>query len=419
MGRRCVAAAHFAPRESRLPPGDVWRQCSRWEFGCGSYRLCRTFAGKGKGGLDASSRESSKSAKLPFTLTVPHSENRDPPVLIGLTYDLRQEYLAAGFSEDETAEFDRPDTVDAIESALRQLGHKTERIGHIRQLTARLVRGDAWDLVFNIAEGLEGIAREAHVPALLEAYGIASTFSDPLVMALTLHKGLTKTVVAARGIPTPEFAVIDRPEAIERVDLPFPLFAKPVAEGTGKGVSPASKITDQAALHTACRALLDQYRQPVLVETYLPGREFTVGICGTGERAAAIGTLEIVLLQGAEANAYSYVNKERCEELVDYQLVRMDDDPQVAAAEHVALAAWRALDCRDAGRVDLRCDAAGVPNFMEVNPLAGMHPQHSDLPILASKIGMPYVELVGRIVVSASERVPAAKHSKARRFRPL
>lgn len=374
---------------------------------------------KGEGRLGYLSRESNKSAKLPVHASFHNSEKRDPPVLIGLTYDLRREYLAAGFSEDETAEFDRPDTVDAIESALRQLGHTTDRIGHIRQLTARLVRGDAWDLVFNIAEGLEGIAREAHVPALLEAYGIACTFSDPLVMALTLHKGLTKTVVAAREIPTPQFAVIDRPEAIERVDLPFPLFAKPIAEGTGKGVSPASKIKDKAALHTVCRALLEQYRQPVLVETYLPGREFTVGICGTGERAEAIGTLEILLLQGAEANAYSYVNKERCEELVEYRLVMANDDLQVAAAQRVALAAWRALDCRDAGRVDLRCDAAGAPNFMEVNPLAGMHPQHSDLPILASKIGMSYLELVGRIVASASERVQAAQQSKARRFRPL
>src|SRR6476619_3241483 len=128
---------------------------------------------------------------------------------IGLTYDLRQEYLAAGFSEDETAEFDRPDTVEHIESALRELGHKTDRIGHARQLIARLAKGDEWDLVFNIAEGLSGIARESQVPAILDVYGIAYTFSDPLVMALTLHKGLTKTVVREAGVQTPNFAVIN------------------------------------------------------------------------------------------------------------------------------------------------------------------------------------------------------------------
>jgi len=335
---------------------------------------------------------------------------------IGLTYDLRREYLAAGFSEDETAEFDRPDTVDSIARALEQLGHTTDRIGHARQLASRLVQGEAWDLVFNIAEGLEGIAREAQIPAILDAYGIAYTFSDPLVMALTLHKGLTKTVVAAGGVPTPRFAVVESAADVPKIDLPFPLFAKPVAEGTGKGVSPASKTSDRAALQAVCEQLLAQYRQPVLVETYLPGREFTVGITGTGAAAAALGTIEIVLLECAEADAYSYINKERCEELVEYWLVHANRDEQVRAAEAVALDAWRILGCRDAGRVDLRCDAAGRPSFMEVNPLAGLHPEHSDLPILATKVGLPYVELIRRIIESATPRVEQARRSKARRF---
>jgi len=337
---------------------------------------------------------------------------------IGLTYDLRQEYMAAGFTEDETAEFDRPDTVAHLEHALQRLGHATDRIGHARQLINRLAKGDEWDLVFNIAEGLSGIAREAQVPAILDVYGIACTFSDPLVMALTLHKGLTKTVVAASGVPTPAFAVIKSSTDVKQVNLPFPLFAKPVAEGTGKGVSPASKVQNAAELKTICEQLLAAYQQPVLVETYLPGREFTVGITGTADAAVVLGTLEIVLLKDAEADAYSYVNKERCEELVEYRLVHADRDEQVRAAEIVALQAWKTLACRDAGRVDLRCDALGRPNFMEVNPLAGLHPEHSDLPILATKIGMPYFELIRRIVESAAPRVEEAKRSKARRFRP-
>jgi D-alanine-D-alanine ligase len=337
---------------------------------------------------------------------------------IGLTYDLRQDYLAAGFNDDETAEFDRPDTIEHLENALRQLGHTIERIGHARQLVARLAHGDKWDLVFNIAEGLCGVAREAQVPAILEVYGIACTFSDPLVMALTLHKGLTKTLVAAGGVPTPEFAVVESAADIAKVNLPFPLFAKPVAEGTGKGISPVSKIHDAVALQTVCDSLLSIYQQAVLVETYLPGREFTVGITGTGEAASVLGTLEIVLRAGAESHAYSYVNKERCEELVEYRLVHAQHDDQVRAAEGVALRVWRLLDCRDAGRVDLRCDASGQPSFMEVNPLAGLHPEHSDLPILAAKVGMPYVELIRRIVESARPRVEESKRSKARRFHP-
>ena len=293
------------------------------------------------------------------------------------------------------------------------------RIGHARQLVARLAQGADWDLVFNIAEGLSGIAREAQVPAILDLYGIAYTFSDPLVMALSLHKAMTKTVVAASGVPTPAFAVVAELSDLDRLNLPFPLFAKPLAEGTGKGISPASKACDLAALKNVCAELLERYQQPVLVETFLPGREFTTGILGTGASARALATIEVLLRKEAEADAYTSVNKEHCEELVDYRLVRPEQDEQVRAAEAVALSAWRALGCRDAGRVDLRCDATGRPNFIEVNPLAGLHPEHSDLPILATKAGMPFVELIRHIVESATPRVEEARRSKARRFRKL
>src|SRR5436309_5222410 len=128
---------------------------------------------------------------------------------IGLTYDLRSEYLAAGYSDEETAEFDRAETIDALEGALRELGHQSDRIGHARQLIERLAAGDRWELVLNICEGLHGLAREAQVPAILDVYGIAYTFSDPLVMALSLHKGLTKTVLRDAGVPTPRFVVVE------------------------------------------------------------------------------------------------------------------------------------------------------------------------------------------------------------------
>lgn len=337
-------------------------------------------------------------------------------MLIGLTYDLRSAYLAAGLSDEETAEFDRESTVEAIEGALRELGHQTERIGHARQLIDRLNAGSRWDLVFNIAEGLSGVAREAQVPAILDVYGVPYVFSDPLVLALTLQKGLTKTVVRAAGIPTAPFVVIEQPADIAAVELPFPLFAKPIAEGTGKGVTPASKIRSPEELRTTSERLLQQFQQPVLVETYLPGREFTIGMIATGAAAYALGTLEIVLLSSAEAEVYSYVNKEECETRVEYRLVQAAADPLVARAEEVALAAWRTLGCRDGGRIDVRCDAAGVPCFLEVNPLAGIHPEHSDLPILATRLGVAYTELIGRIVGSAIQRVQSSPISLAQKF---
>ncbi|HXT21689.1 MAG TPA: D-alanine--D-alanine ligase [Thermoanaerobaculia bacterium] len=327
---------------------------------------------------------------------------------IGLTYDLRDAYLAMGYGEEETAELDRESTIEAIESTLRALGHETDRIGHAKQLAARLVRGDRWDLVFNIAEGLHGIGREAQVPALLDLYQVPYTFSDPLVMSLTLHKGMTKRVVRDAGVPTPDFAVVESEADAAAVDLPLPLFVKPVAEGTGKGVTPRSIVRERAELWPRCAELIARYRQAALVETMCPGREFTTGILGTGDAANVVATIEVILLPQAEAEVYSYVNKENCEELCEYRLVTAAAEPVVAEAERVALAAWRALGCRDGGRVDLRCDAAGQPQFLEVNPLAGIHPEHSDLPILATKVGMSYRELIGRIVESAATRVSVA-----------
>lgn len=321
---------------------------------------------------------------------------------IGLTYDLRTDYLAMGYGEEETAEFDRVGTIDAIERELVALGHKTDRIGHVRRLVERLASGARWDLVFNIAEGMHGFGREAQVPALLDAYAIPYTFADPLCAAVTLHKAVAKQVLLERGIPTPPFALVERPEDAALVDLPFPLFVKPVAEGTAKGIHARSKVKDRAALAEECARVIAACRQPALVETFLPGREVTVGITGTGEKAVAIGTLEVILKPAAEADSYTYKNKEYCEELCEYKLAK---GPFAAEAERLSLAAWRALGCRDGGRIDLRADPDGRLSVLEANPLPGLHPEHSDLPILCTKVGIPYRELIRRIVASAAERL--------------
>jgi D-alanine-D-alanine ligase len=321
---------------------------------------------------------------------------------IGITYDLREDYLIEGYSEEETAEFDRAETIEAIDQTLKELGYRTDRIGHLKSLTRRLAAGDRWDLVFNIAEGLRGFGREAQIPALLDAYDIPYTFSDPLVLALTLHKGMTKHVIRDMGIPTPDFAIIEKEDQITGICLSYPLFAKPVAEGTGKGITAASKINTEKELVDVCRMLLTVFKQPVLVESFLPGREFTVGIIGTGKDAIATDTMEVCLKAQAEPDVYSYINKENCEELVEYRLVYDEEAQQV---RETALSAWRGLGCRDAGRMDLRSDRSGRPNFMEVNPLAGLHPQHSDLPIIFSLMGKTFHQLIDRIMHSALKRV--------------
>jgi D-alanine-D-alanine ligase len=320
---------------------------------------------------------------------------------IGLTYDLRDVYLARGFNEDEVAEFESTETVEALLQTFATLGHDPIDIGHVQSLTERIVAGERWDLVFNIAEGVRGLGREAQVPALLEAFEIPYTFSDPLTLTICLHKGITKHLVRAAGIPTPDFFVVERLVDLERVRMPFPLFVKPAAEGSSKGVTGASLIHDPTALANGCRLLLDRYQQPVLVEAFLPGREFTVGITGTGDAATALGVMEIHLHHEKEMAAYSRDNKLFYESRVSYSLL---DDEKRAEAIDVALAAWRTLGCRDAGRVDLRCDAGGVVQFLEVNPLAGLHPIHSDLVILCRLLGIAYQDLIARILLLACAR---------------
>jgi D-alanine-D-alanine ligase len=331
-------------------------------------------------------------------------------MLIGLTYDLRQDYLDAGYGEEETAEFDRPDTIDAIENTLRELGHETDRIGRITSLIERLSRGDRWDLVFNIAEGLHGIGREAQVPALLDAYEIPYTYSDPLVCALSLHKPMTKRIVRDLGLPTPGFAAVEKMGDLDAIDLQFPLFAKPIAEGTSKGVTSASKIANQKELREVCAKLLAQFKQPVLVEEFLPGREFTVGIVGTGEDASVVAVMEVILLANAEAEVYTYLNKEQCEERVQYTLAPLTSEIAKEASQ-LALAVWHGMGCRDGGRVDVRQDHTGKLSFIEVNPLPGIHPQHSDLPIMATLAGWTYRQLIERIVNSALKRLNSNSNS--------
>lgn len=326
---------------------------------------------------------------------------------LGITYDLRDDYLREGYGYEETAEFDRIDTIDGIDDALKSLGHTTVRVGNAKSLVSRLAAGETWDLVFNIAEGMYGVGREALVPALLDAYRIPYTFSDPLVLALTLHKGLTKTVIRSAGIPTADFAVIEDPGDLVKLDLPYPLFAKPVAEGTGKGINESSRVDTREQLSVLCTKLMHEFRQPVLVETYLPGREFTAGIVGTDSAAAVIGVMEVLFRKNHEGEKiYSYHTKAHYEELIDYVI---PEQHVVQACSEVALHAWRALGCRDGGRVDIRMDSLGRPNFIEVNPLAGLNPVHSDLPIICRLRNIPYRELIAMILDSAIQRVNREK----------
>jgi D-alanine-D-alanine ligase len=320
---------------------------------------------------------------------------------IALCYDLKSDYLAAGFGPEEVMEFDDEETVAALDGALGRLGHPTERVGRGVELARRLAAGERWDLVFNIAEGVRGRSREAQVPAVCELFDQPYTFSDPLTCSLTLDKALAKRLVHDHGLPTAPFAVVERPEEVAAIELEPPLFLKPVAEGSSKGVTARSRVESREELAEVCAELLRTFRQPVLVETYLPGREMTVGIVGNGGETRVVGVMEVSFRTGADV-VYTARNKQEFETRVEYSL--LDGEPLGRRARELALAAYRVLGCRDLARVDLRCDGGGAPHFLEVNPLPGLHPTYSDLPIMMSRAGVSYADLLAQIVEAAARR---------------
>jgi D-alanine-D-alanine ligase len=328
------------------------------------------------------------------------------PLTVGFTYDLKDEYLAMGFTPEQAAEFDSPETINGIDDTLTSLGYSVDRIGNVRSLIDRLQQGHCWDVVFNICEGVNGTGREAQVPAILDIYTIPYVFSDVVTLAVTLHKGLTKNIVRDKGIPTAPFFVADSINDLYGHSLRYPLFVKPVAEGTGKGIGPDSKGHNENELLAVAKDRFQSFSQSLLVEEFLPGREFTVGIVGTGSKARVIGMMEVNFKAHESSGIYSYENKAYYEEHVEYSV---PDKEIEEACSLVALASWRALGCRDGGRVDLRMDAGGTPNFIEVNPLAGLNPIHSDLPILAGKAGISYQQLLQQIMDSAIERIFAGQ----------
>jgi D-alanine-D-alanine ligase len=299
---------------------------------------------------------------------------------------------------EDTAEFDKQDTVDAIDTALRKMGFETEPIGNCFQLIDALSAGKKWDLVFNIAEGLYGDGRESVVPAVLDQYKIPYVFSGPVIMGISLNKHLTRLIVSAAGVPVSPGMLILEMKDVDRCNLKYPLFIKPVSEGTGKGITEKSLVNSESELRQMVEYLLVRFNQPALVEEYLPGREFTVGVIGSGDDAKAIGGMEI---ECKDNLPYSVEYKENYQVFCKYIPLADEFSDE---CKTVALNVWKALGAVDAGRVDVKADRNGRLCFMEVNPLAGLHPVHSDLPILSNMIGIKYQALIEMIMHSAIKR---------------
>jgi D-alanine-D-alanine ligase len=322
---------------------------------------------------------------------------------IGLTFDLRSWYIDRGYSLDETAEFDKQETVDALENSLKLMGYETEPVGNTFQLIDALAAGRRWDMIFNISEGLYGDGRESVVPAILDQYKIPYVFSGPVIMGLSLNKHLAKLVVAASGVPVSPGYLVTQLKDLDKCNLRYPIFVKPVSEGTGKGITDKSLVKTSEELKGMVEWILREFKQPALVEEYLPGREFTVGIVGSGNEAVVIGGMEVIC---SDNLPYSIEVKENYQNFCKYKPLDADIAEE---CKTVALSSWKALNAVDGGRVDLKADRNGKICFIEANPLAGLNPVHSDLPILSRMYGIEYQTLMEMIMKSAIMRIKKQK----------
>ncbi|MFN2636726.1 MAG: D-alanine--D-alanine ligase [Gemmatimonadaceae bacterium] len=337
---------------------------------------------------------------------LPRPDEEPPSKILGLTItDLT--------ARDEFAEWDSPVTIAAVESALSALG-EVVRLEATEDFPERL-RKIRPDIVFNIAEGFHGVNREAHVPAICEFFGIPYSGSDPFTLSLCLDKARTKETLAFRGIPTPRFAVVEKITELEGVakKMPLPLFVKPLHEGSSKGITDGNLCWDQKQLRRQTLFLLQNYRQPVLVEEYLPGKEFTCAVLGNGEHATVLPIvgMNFKTLPSGALPIYSFDAKfvwDRPENPLDiFECPARITNTLQNSIERVTLDAFQVLGCRDWARVDVRLDAAGVPNVLEVNPLPGILPDPADnscLPKAARAAGIGYDELIQSCMRHAAAR---------------
>ncbi|MBI5142277.1 MAG: D-alanine--D-alanine ligase [Nitrospirae bacterium] len=340
---------------------------------------------------------------------------------IGLAYDLRSQYRDIGYSEDEIAGFDIDETVEAVESAVSSLGHDAARIGNVFDLVGKLASGERWDMVFNMAIGLHGRNREQQVPAILESHNIAYTFSDPRSLALATDKAIAKALVRNAGVATSDFIVVRSPDELDdaawqerfeaafpknpfilfkrkggndEIEHPYPLFVKPLAERRGKGVSARSIVRNDIDLKRQITNVCFTCNQPVIVERYLPGREFAVGMFGTGESARVAGMVETVY----ESSSAGKV-----------EFAKVKDREIISRASSAALEAWKTLECRDAGVVELREDASGRLQFIEINAIPCFHPANGALPNICLMNKAGYAGFISAVIEAAIERTVVKK----------
>jgi len=313
--------------------------------------------------------------------------------------------------QDTFAEWDTRDTVNAVRDALAVYNDVTmieadynafEKLKEVKP-----------DIVFNVAEGFFGVSREAQIPAMLDMLNIPYTGSDPATLAICLDKARTKEILSYYKIATPKFLVVDSVEDLKNFSLKFPVMVKPNAEGSSKGIFTSSFVTSLPELEKEITRVLGEYNQSALLEEFLPGREFTVAMLGNGNESEVLPVVEINYSEFPEdfIPIYSYEAKW----ILDTKENPLDvfSCPANLSSElerkikNVCLETYKVLRCRDWSRIDVRLDAAGEPNIIEINPLPGILPDPKDnscYPKAARTAGMDYTTMLNKVLYTAAKR---------------
>lgn len=343
-----------------------------------------------------------------------------PAMRVAVVANLKGQRTTPLPTPDAEAEFDQQSTIDALCAAIASDGHQVSFL-HGDDTFPERVRKLQPDICFNIAEGMYGDAREAQIPAVLELYQIPYTASRVLTNAVTLDKVLTKRIWQQHGLPTAQFQVFVRGTEPLATHLVFPLFVKPACEGSGKGMDAGSIVHTVDALYTRVRWIIAQYAQPALVESYLPGREFTVGVLGAPyaisasrmpSHYAADGYMRLPILEiesstSVTPGVYGTANKTLTiadEGVASFICPAPVDAATYAELYRLAIAAHEAVGANDISRVDMRLDANGVPHLIEINSLPGITPDFSDLCVMTNAAGIAYTDVILEILYLAAHR---------------
>ena len=323
-------------------------------------------------------------------------------ITVGLTYDLKTDYdPGINDPKDVSAEFDHPKVVDELEESLETSGYEVLRIGNAKQLLNN-IKDINVDIVFNIAEGLKGRNRESQVPIILEMMGIPFVGADGLTLGLTLDKVLAKKIFMTEGLPTPKYFEVDRIDRINGTCLDYPLIVKPKFEGSSKGIDDNSLVKDSSSLRRQIEKIIDTYDEPALIEEFIEGRELTAALLGN-ENPEVLPLIQVKIDDKLDLGELFYTYERISSDKLSYVCPAEVSKELAEEIKRIAIAAYKAVGCKDFGRVDLRINKQGKPYVLEVNPLPCLAVDDA-YGVTAKAIGISFAEMINRVLTEALKR---------------